>query len=265
MTLSDNLIRYWKMDDAASPAVDALGVDNLAQGNNPAFAQAGKISNSIDFSGANNRFIAKSGGAFPAGNNWTINMWVNLASAENNDGLISVYDNSPSRQIRIRFGVSPFIVADYNGTPTSDYSFALFWNLWTMVTATWDGTNGEIRLYINGGNVSNKMTAIGSFDGSAISDLTIGNDDSRSRTRACNGKIDEVGIWSRELSDTEITALYNSGNGLAYPFYDGNRLQIQIGDAWKLSTAAPKINIGDAWKTVAGMQINIGDAWKTIF
>ena len=76
---------------------------------------------------------------------------------------------------------------------------------------------------------------------------------------------DERAIWGRCLSDAEITSLYNSGAGLAYPFWDGTRLQINIGDIWKLSTAAPQINIGDAWKEVTGMKINIGDAWKDVF
>lgn len=33
-----------------------------------------------------------------------------------------------------------------------------------------------------------------------------------------DGKIDEVWIWSRALSSTEITQLYNNGNWLQYPF-----------------------------------------------
>ena len=32
------------------------------------------------------------------------------------------------------------------------------------------------------------------------------------------GDIDEVGIWSRAITSTEVTALYNSGDGFAYPF-----------------------------------------------
>jgi len=32
------------------------------------------------------------------------------------------------------------------------------------------------------------------------------------------GIIDEVGIWNRALTSTEISELYNSGNGLQYPF-----------------------------------------------
>lgn len=32
------------------------------------------------------------------------------------------------------------------------------------------------------------------------------------------GYMDEFGVWNRSLSDSEITSLYNSGNGLTYPF-----------------------------------------------
>ena len=32
-----------------------------------------------------------------------------------------------------------------------------------------------------------------------------------------NGIIDEVGFWNRELTSSEVTDLYNSGAGLAYP------------------------------------------------
>src|SRR5262249_31508245 len=36
-------------------------------------------------------------------------------------------------------------------------------------------------------------------------------------THYFNGAIDEIGVWNRALTSTEITNLYNSGAGLAYP------------------------------------------------
>jgi len=33
-----------------------------------------------------------------------------------------------------------------------------------------------------------------------------------------SGLIDEIGIWSRVLTADEITALYNEGTGITYPF-----------------------------------------------
>jgi len=38
-----------------------------------------------------------------------------------------------------------------------------------------------------------------------------------SATQYTNGIIDEVGIWDRVLTSTEITELYNSGVGKQYP------------------------------------------------
>lgn len=39
--------------------------------------------------------------------------------------------------------------------------------------------------------------------------------------RHMNGDIDEIGIWSRIITSGEVTSLYNSGAGLAYPFTGG--------------------------------------------
>ena len=64
------------------------------------------------------------------------------------------------------------------------------------------------------------------------------------------GTLDEVAIWNKELTAAEVSELYNSGNGLAYPFTTGTNAQI---------------NIGDAWKAVIKIQQNIGDVWKDVF
>lgn len=36
--------------------------------------------------------------------------------------------------------------------------------------------------------------------------------------RNLSGRLDEIGIWNRSLSEDEILELYNNGNGLTYPF-----------------------------------------------
>src|SRR6202035_2479657 len=36
-----------------------------------------------------------------------------------------------------------------------------------------------------------------------------------------DGDIDEVSIWNRALTSTEVSDLYNSGGGLQYPFAGG--------------------------------------------
>ena len=34
-----------------------------------------------------------------------------------------------------------------------------------------------------------------------------------------NGALDELGLWTRALSATEVEQLYNEGNGLAYDWF----------------------------------------------
>ena len=38
--------------------------------------------------------------------------------------------------------------------------------------------------------------------------------------------IDEFGFWKRGLTLSEINRLYNSGNGISYPFENGNFFQM---------------------------------------
>ena len=42
--------------------------------------------------------------------------------------------------------------------------------------------------------------------------------DRRDSTEYFNGDIDEVGVWNKRLSDSDLSHLYNAGAGLPYPF-----------------------------------------------
>jgi hypothetical protein len=69
------------------------------------------------------------------------------------------------------------------------------------------------KIYINGVNVAN---APGTFTGVFAQDNVeyVGNNG----VEHFNGLIDEIGIWHRVLTPTEVGQLYNSGSGYAYPF-----------------------------------------------
>ncbi len=41
--------------------------------------------------------------------------------------------------------------------------------------------------------------------------------DKRDNIQYLNGALDEIGLWTRVLTSTEVTQLYNGGAGLAYP------------------------------------------------
>lgn len=95
---------------------------------------------------------------------------------------------------------------------------------WTHVVGVIN--NGNIELYINGA-VENQNPLQNTLVTSALNfsngRVTIGNarlyNGSYIANRWFRGKIDEVAIWSRALSLSEISALYNNGSGLQYPFH----------------------------------------------
>jgi hypothetical protein len=78
-----------------------------------------------------------------------------------------------------------------------------------------DGATGVKSLYVDGVAVSGSttMSAI-----NPLSDFYLGWDaqDNNESTRYLLGRIDEVGIWSRALTQAEVTTLYNGGAGLLY-------------------------------------------------
>jgi len=80
-------------------------------------------------------------------------------------------------------------------------------NAWTHVAGTFD--RGRLRLYVNGGQVAEKVSAkVKHTDRTEYvhDEVTIGNW-WRENTYLFDGAIDEVGIWSRALSADEVAAL----------------------------------------------------------
>jgi hypothetical protein len=80
-----------------------------------------------------------------------------------------------------------------------------------MLTVTYDGTT--IRIYVDGSDDGNTTTTLAS----TATKILFGNHTSN-KSLGFIGTIDEIGMWDRDLSSAEITSLYNSGDGFAYPF-----------------------------------------------
>lgn len=94
------------------------------------------------------------------------------------------------------------------------------WN-WNFITVTYDGSvdaNG-ILIYVNGSLAATtiEFNTIGAFTTLTTNWFQI-NWRWNSTSQTHTGSIDEVWIWTRVLSASEITELYNWWNWLTYPF-----------------------------------------------
>lgn len=233
MALQDNLIEYWKLDESSGNAVGVVSSTTLTNTGTASYASA-KINNGVDFGSTNttkwlNEITSNLG---IDGGACSLAGWVKL-SAEIGAGNWCFFNTSSGTSKTWQY-----IEYNYNsgtrrlsfsrdkagvGDQGPKYTITMGTSDWYHLVYTYDGTN--VRAYINGSLVGGPTAASGngsttvSSSGFSIGDRIYSGGALGNKVR---GIQDEVGLWSRAITADEVTALYNSGNGLAYPFSTTN-------------------------------------------
>jgi len=240
MALTDNIVAYYKLDESSGNASDSVGNNTLTNNNTVGYSAA-KINNGADFGTTNtNKNLEVLSNVGITGSAVSINLIVKLKTeissgtytlchlstgSTNYRGFYIDYSyNAGTRRVGFamnREGIEEFRFTSNITLGTTDFFF---------LTLTYDGTN--IIGYING-------TSVGTIAASGIGDsgyshpcvsLSCYRDaNSQARGNYSSVILDEVGIWSRALSSTEVTELYNSGNGKQYPFSLAYTLAVELG------------------------------------
>jgi hypothetical protein len=137
--------------------------------------------------------------------------WVNVGST--NDNIIVGKDtNTGNRGWVFRIDSNNKVSIETNGGEAAVGATALTNGVWAFVCATSDGTNQIV--YLNGSSDGTGSRAVLTN----ADTIAIGRRNYPSAEGYFDGLIDEVAIWSRALTSDEVTSLYNSGDGITYPF-----------------------------------------------
>ena len=83
---------------------------------------------------------------------------------------------------------------------------------WHMVTGISE-ENGNMKVYVDS-LFRGSSSSISSKNFPSINTRSIGSLVRTSSESSFNGQIDETTVWNRPLSQSEVTQLYNSGNGV---------------------------------------------------
>lgn len=240
--LSTGLKSVWEFDETSgSTLVDQLGVQNLTKQSNVTVNNDGKIGKCIYFPGATNSATNIFNNAnYSNLAAYTVNLWVKDARLGSGTG--GAYYMAAGQQTGFK------IFADYNGpyiraagqnylgqnwaATISGASMPTNPNVWFMVSVTMNTVTGLAKIYKNGAIV--QTDTINLYAGPpltnnwTISSFTLGTyydgitydtcipESDPCKTLHMQGYLDQLGIWTRELSDEEIYYLYNAGNGRAY-------------------------------------------------
>lgn len=201
--LADGLLAYWKLDEESGPRTDSTGNGNDLSDNNGVGYDAGKIDNAASFGGSN--YLQAATPILGINDDFTIAAWVK----PNSTGSYLIA--AASYPDYISFGISDAGLVHLTAGGGSDISGdPVPIDDWSMIVARRLGES--ISVSVNAGAATFGM--LGSTSQPAAFTVS-----SNSGWEAFfQGLIDEVGVWNRALSDSEITQLYNNGNGLGYPF-----------------------------------------------
>lgn len=119
------------------------------------------------------------------------------------------------RSVSNQRGISYYLFNNSGNSPTTNFA-TLNWNptqsAWYHIVWVFNAGN-SIKTYVNGVLHSDVSSTLTNINGSSSSILTkIGNaiDIDVVQNLPWNGKIDDLGIWNRVLSEAEITSLYQS-------------------------------------------------------
>jgi len=183
----------------------------------------GKIGTSFVGNGTN-AYVSLPNNSWNFTGTFSINIWAYLSSSSTNSVLYSnYYYSSGGRDYgfllehqsngNLRF----YMQTSSNSPVILSTSYSGKYNSWKMITIT-KLQNGSLKMYIDGVNIGTNNNTPDVFYNS-INYSTICAASYLGVTYGYlenGGKLDAVNIWQKELSTSEITDLYNSGNGSQY-------------------------------------------------
>lgn len=223
-----DLEAYWKMEEEAGDArEDAEGANDLAD-NATVEQAAGIIGYAASFDSANSEFLdlADNASLSMGDIDCTFVLWAYVHDKSADRALVAKWDTGTNnREYFIYYdqGTDRFIFEVSSdgqvGTVTSVSANTLgipAADTWYFIVAWHDPVANMIYIEVNDGGEDNAAHAAGIFDGAA--DFNIGASNNGTADYH-NGRIDEVGIWKRLLTDNERTVLYNGGSGQTHPFF----------------------------------------------
>ena len=221
------LVGYWSMDDCRSTkATDFSGSGNTGSLTNFALStstsnwvtgNAAKRGCALNFDGSNDVVDITDVVSLRLTTAGTWSAWIKpsatarKALSKSTDGSTNGYEldlngfTAGNVEVGIIKQSGSYI---YRGTPYTP-------NVWTHVVGVYDASlsgNNRMKLYINGVSVTGTVSTLGTPDsiGDAGGNLRIGARPGVSPP-FFNGSLDDVRIYNRALSPTEVTALYASG------------------------------------------------------
>lgn len=207
--ITSNLAAHWKLNETGgSTAADSSGNGRTGTVFGTASWQSGLINNALSLNGST---YVRATGLMGNPSNITVAAWVNLTAADTSGAeVISLGDHV---LLRIDEGGANTKLIMYNGSSWNEVAIAQTFagRGWHHVVGVFNNSSNYLRLYVDGVQAASQSV----FDSISYSGLGgntyIGRHGNGQTSFDFNGKIDDVRVYSRALSPTDVAALYTDG------------------------------------------------------
>lgn len=260
------LVSYWKLDESSGNAIDSSGNGNTLTNNNTVGYASALINNGADYGAGNaNKYFSASNSMSWNSGAYSVSTWAKMRSAPASGAayqLFATEENTHNTRFDAWYANSggTLQIEGRRATPCNAggeadliYNVNLGTSAWHQVALTYNGTT--LTLYLDGSGVAS-TTASGNGSCGLSNDFQLGTNAGAGANYASIYQ-DETGVWSRGLSSSEVSTLYNGGAGYAYPTgtvpphklqsiaytYDNNGNMLQMTDT-SFSDAAKTTGFG---------------------
>lgn len=221
-TLPTSLVGYWELGESSGTRVDSKSTRDLTD-NNTVLNAVGKWGNAADFEQTNSEYLGRASSGLVGFTSISVQAWVYMESASATYPQIAgAWRDSINNRGWTLCLVSgnPYFYVTELGTNASTKNvtsgIALSTGVWYHLVGTFDGSTGDIALYVNNTAYTSTSALTGTY--SSTAEFRIGHNEwfGNRGDGYWDGLIDEVGVWSKKLSASEVSDLYNGGAGLPY-------------------------------------------------
>jgi len=250
---------YYKLDGTTGDVIDSTSNGNDGTNQGATRGETGIINNSFKFTSTENDYIGTN--YIPQTNSaFTWTAWVKTSATS---GAIMSSDTGATDGVLLRITLNKLEVTSGAGGSTrtlGSSSRSINDGNWHFVAVVSNGTWGNIYVDDTGPDSSATWNPYVSTN-----DLWIGR--RRDSTTPLEGYIDEVGVFSTNLSSSEILDIYNSGVGITYPFSEGQITINSPADDYLSSTNEVTFNAtasitGGATLTNMSLWTNESGTWE---
>lgn len=118
---------------------------------------------------------------------------------------------------------------------------------WFQLAITWSKTDDQLKVYLNGAQVGSTQTGLGTWTGNLLSTANVIGAASTAGNVPWSGQMNDVRLYDRPLSASEISSLYN-GNTFTRDttrFHNGVASAKVVTDSNNNANVTQSVNVGD--------------------